>query len=120
MLMSENTNTPPEQTTVTFTPEQIHTAIIEASSEAIKPEMIAHLLASQATVNDDGELVLNGKPIKEGVADYLKEHLFLVKPTSNTTGSGAPHNSGFPTHKTQNENLSLTERLNLQRKHGVK
>lgn len=117
--MSEETNTP-EQTQVTFTPEQINAAILEASSEAIKPDMVAHLLVGQVTVNDDGELVLNGKPVKEGVADYLKEHLFLVKP-SGTTGSGAPQSTFNPeSAKPKNEHLSLTEQLNLQRKNGVK
>lgn len=94
----------------------INNSLLAASSDAIDPEVVQGLLASKAVVNAAGDVVVDGKPVQQAVAELLKAKPHLAKPTGSP-GSGAP-NSQTPA-KPDLSGLSAVERLNLARQQGA-
>jgi len=94
----------------------IHNALLSASADAVDPEIVNGLLAAKATVDSNGNVIINGKPAKEAVAELLKAKPFLAKASSNV-GSGAQQ-STFTPPPSSTANLSPVERLNLARSQG--
>jgi len=86
-----------------MTQELINTAIMEASTDTIDPSTVTTLLSSKASIDDNGNILINGKDVKTAVAELVKEKPFL--------GKSAPVNNGVT--------LSAVERLTIARQ-GVK
>jgi|APLak6261659701_1056019.scaffolds.fasta_scaffold00478_3 hypothetical protein len=96
----------------------VHTALLSASADALDSEVIHDLLANKAAVDSDGNVTVDGKPVKEAVANLLKAKPFLAKASGNT-GSGTQQ-TGITSPPSNTANLSPVERMNLARSQGVK
>jgi len=125
--MSEDTHTTEQTTTELLegssnaikTMEQSTKALLEASNEAINPQLIVDLLANKATIDSDGNIVVNGKTAKDAVSDLLRENPCLAK-SSGSTGSGAAA-SNFPHHLPPIPmSLPPVDRINLARSRGIR
>lgn len=73
----------------------IKQALLAASNEALYPDIIVELLSAKAVVDTAGTVSIDGKPVKEAVATFLKDKPNLAKPTGNT-GSGSQTQTTLP------------------------
>lgn len=96
----------------------INAAIQNAAANAIDTNTIIELLHHKATVDDVGNILINGKDAKGAVADLLREKPFLAKP-SGALGSGSSRVSLFDVPSIPS-NLSAVDRVNLYRTQGTK
>jgi len=89
-----------EEQTNTEQSNQIHLAILQESADTVDPSIMVKLLSSDAVIDADGNISVNGNDIKSAVADLLKDKPFLAK---NTVVNNPAR-------------LSAVERINMARK----
>jgi hypothetical protein len=101
-----------------FQQTQIDNSLLSASADALDADVIRGLLASKAVVDAGGNVTIDGKTVKDAVADLLKAKPFLAKASGNT-GSSTQQSTITPPPSTT-ANLSPVERLNAARSQGAK
>jgi hypothetical protein len=73
-----------------FEQAQINNQLLSAASEALDSDVVMALLRDKASVDANGNVLVDGKSAKDAVADLLKAKPHLAKATG-ATGSGAPN-----------------------------
>ena len=68
--------------------EKIRNAILLNAKDAVDPEVVYDLLKDKAQVTEDGNVLVNGKPVEEAIQELLNKKPYLKK-VSQKTGSGA-------------------------------
>ena len=76
-----------------FEQSAISTALLSASIDAIDPGTVSALLSGKASVDDNGVVTIDGKPVADAVKQLLTDKPFLAK-AQGGTGSGAPQATG--------------------------
>lgn len=75
-----------------FEQSQINNQLLTAASEALDSDVVMALLRDKASVDANGNVLVDGKSAKDAVADLLKAKPHLAK-ASGTVGSGSPASS---------------------------
>ena len=99
----------------------IQNSLLAASANAIDPEIITALLSSKASVDANGNVLVNGKSANDAVAELLKDKPHLAKASGNS-GSGASstaQNSAKQLNRAEFEKLSPAERATFIKASGV-
>jgi len=100
-----------------FQQTQIDNSLLSASTDALDADVVRGLLASKAVVDSAGVVTIDGKSVKDAVADLLKAKPFLAKASGN---SGSSSQQSPITHPPSTATLSPTQRMNLARSQGAK
>jgi len=99
----------------------VRSEILSSAGDALDPDTVHALLSSKAIVDDKGGVTIDGKLVKEAIAQLLKDKPFLAKPTGNQ-GSGTPHNthSGVKQiSRAEFEKMPASQRLAFIKADGV-
>lgn len=88
-------------------------AILSAAAEAVEPAVVKDLLSGRATVDENGNVTIDGKPVADAVKQLLTDKPFLAK-AQGGTGSGAP--TVTTVVKQNDDTLSPQQRLINARK----
>ncbi len=81
-----------QSVTQKFQQTQIHNALLAAAADAVDPDTVAALLSGSAQVDENGQVLIDGKPPAEAVQALLEAKPFLARATGNQ-GSGSPQNN---------------------------
>lgn len=103
-----------------FEQTTIQNALFAASADAIDPEVITSLLGGKASVDANGNVLVNGKPAKDAVAELLKAKPHLAKASGNA-GSGAAsttQSTAKQISRSEFEKLSAVERMAFIKANG--